>query len=110
MIRIENDAQSISHEDQTIGSFGGFQSLLKDAVTKSKPYYWLDFPKPPHKSVTHEVINCLLKVINNKNILFVILIGDQPVYTIIVQIRNENSDKFKKSYQFQDHFPLRLLL
>ena len=96
MIRIKDDAQSIWHEAQTIGFFAGFQSLLNDAVTKSKPYYWLTFPKPPHKSVTHEIMNRLLKVIDEKNMPFLILTDDQPLYTRIVQIRNENSDKLKK--------------
>ena len=41
-------------------------------------------------------MNCLLKVIDEKNMPFFILTGDQPVYTLIVQIRNENCDKFKK--------------
>ena len=30
-----------------------------------------------------------------KNIPFVQLVGDQPVYTLMVQMRNENFDKFK---------------
>ena len=72
------------------------QSLLNDAVTKNKPDYWLTFPKPQHKSVTHEIMNRLLKVIYEKNLPFLILTGDQPVYTLIVQIRNKKSDKFKK--------------
>ena len=92
LIRIKADAQNIRHDDQTIGSFAGFQSLLNDAVTKNKPCYWLNFPKAPHKSVTHEITNRLLEVIDEKNMPFLILTGDKPVYTLIVQIRNENGD------------------
>ena len=38
----------------------------------------------------------LLKIVEEKNIPFVLLTGDQPVYTLIVQLRNENKEKFNK--------------
>ena len=38
----------------------------------------------------------LLNIIEEKNIPFVLLTGDQPVYTLIVQLRNENKKKFNK--------------
>ena len=66
LIHIKDNTQSIRHEDQTNGSLAGFQLLLNDEVTKSKPYYWLTFPKPPHKSVTHKIMNRFLKVIDEK--------------------------------------------
>ena len=79
-----------------IGSFAGFQASMSDEVTKSKPHYWLTFPKPPHKSVTHEIMTHLLNIIEEKNIPFILFTGDQPRYTLIVQLRNENKGKFNK--------------
>ena len=38
----------------------------------------------------------LLKIVEEKNIPFVLLTGVQPVYTLIVQLRNENKEKFNK--------------
>ena len=38
----------------------------------------------------------LLKVIEKKELPFVLLTGDQPVYTLIVQLRNEGNGKFDK--------------
>ena len=38
----------------------------------------------------------LLNIIEEKNIPFVLLTGDQPVYTLIVQLRNESKEKFNK--------------
>ena len=38
----------------------------------------------------------LLNIIEEKNIPFVLLTGDQPVYTSIIQLRNENKEKFNK--------------
>ena len=38
----------------------------------------------------------LLNVIETKTLPFVLLTGDQPVYTLIVQLRNEGNGKFDK--------------
>ena len=50
--RIPAAGDNIPPQSQMIGAFAGFQASMSDEVTKSKPYYWLTFPKPPHKSVT----------------------------------------------------------
>ena len=94
--RMDINMNNILPQEQKVGSFAGFQSLLHRPVMKSKPYYFLTFPKPPKKSVTHEVMMRLLDVVEEKNMPFIQLVGDQPVYTIIVQLRNENKEKFKK--------------
>ena len=96
LTRISAAGDNIPPESQMIGSFAGFQAPMSHEVTKSKPYYWLTFPKPPHKSVTHEIMTRLLNIIEDKNIPFVLLTGDQPVYTLIVQLRNEKKEKFSK--------------
>ena len=96
LTRISAAGDNIPPEPQMIGSFAGFKASMSDEVTKSKTYYWLRFRKPPHKSVTHEIMPCLLNIIEEKNIPFVLLTGDQPVYTFIVQLRNENKEKFNK--------------
>ena len=46
--------------------------------------------------ISHPRINDLLNIIEEKNVSFVLLTGDQPVYTLIVQLRNENKEKFNK--------------
>ena len=96
LTRISAAGDNISPESQMIGSFAGFQVSMSDEVTKSKPYYWLTFPKPPHKSVTYKIMTCQLNIIEEKNIPFILLTGDQLVYTLIVQLRNENKKIFNK--------------
>ena len=96
LTRISAAGDNIPTESQMIASFAGFQASMSDEVTKSKPHYWLTFPKPPHKSATHEIMTRLLNIREEKNIPFVLLTGDQPVYTLIVQLRNENKEKFNK--------------
>ena len=96
LTRISAAGDNIPPESQMIGSFAGFQASMSDEVMKGKPYYWLTFPKNLHKSVTHEIMTHLLNIIEEKNIPFVLLTDDQPVYTLIVQLRNKNKDKFNK--------------
>ena len=79
-------------------------SLLTENVTRSKPYYWLTYPRPPHKSVVHEIMTHLLQVIDEKSLPFVLLTGDQPVYTLIVQVRNECVGMFDKIIPFLGPF------
>ena len=96
LTRISAAGDNILPESQMIGSFAGFQESMSDDVTKSKPYYWLRFPKPPHKSVTHEIMTRLLNITEEKNITFVLLTRDQPVYTLTVRLRNKSKEKFNK--------------
>ena len=64
---------------QKTGSFVGFQATIHRKVVKSKPYYFLTFPKPPNKSVVHESMCRVAAAAENKVIPFIIMVGDQPV-------------------------------
>ena len=77
-----------------IGSFSGFHANIQSPVPKSKPYYYLTLPKPPGKSVVNEVMMRMLDVIMNMH--FIQLVGDLPVYKLIVQLKNENPLMFPK--------------
>ena len=96
LTRITKEGDNIPSESQNTNSFAGFQALLCNQMTKRKPYYLLTFPKRPHKLIIYEIMPRVLKVIDEKNMPFVLLTGDQPVYTLIVQIRNENDGRFNK--------------
>ena len=77
-----------------MGAFSGFQATVKPPVTKSKPYYFLTYPSPPHKAVVHEVMDRMVTAANTKNMPFIQLVGDQPVYVLIVQVKYEHPDQF----------------
>ena len=66
LTRISAAGNNIPQESQMIGSFAGFEASMSDDVTKSKRYYWLTFPKPPDKSVTHEIMKRLMNIIEEK--------------------------------------------
>ena len=48
LTRISADGDNIRSESHIISSFAVFQTTISDKITKSKPYYWLTFPKLPH--------------------------------------------------------------
>lgn len=72
--RLDSDFGEKLVKMQNIGSFSGFQYLLSDKATKSKPYYYLTFPKAPNKSVIYEVMLRLVGVIKEKNMSFLLLV------------------------------------
>ena len=63
LIHMNQEYKNIEPINQNIGSFAGFQALINGPVIQSKPYYFLTFLKPPYKTVVHEVMTRMIKVI-----------------------------------------------
>ena len=104
LARLNIDQENIDLKQQTVGSFLGFQAQINKECTPSKAHYYLSLPKPPHKSAINEVMMRLVEIIKNKNMPFLLLTGDQPVYTIIVQLKNEQPSLFEKIIPFLGPF------
>ena len=79
---------------------------MQQDVEKSKQYYFLTFPKLPHKSVDHEVMCRMVATAEKKVMPFLVLVGDQPVYAFMVQLKNENPTRSKILCHFLDPFTL----
>lgn len=94
LVRLNDDGSSIPSELQQTGAFAGFQASVQHTVVKSKPYYFLTFPKPPYKSVVNEVMKRMVAAAERKCMPFILLVGDQPVYALIVQLKSENPEAF----------------
>ena len=45
------------------------------------------------------------EIADYKSMLFIQLVGDQPVFTLITEITNENKDEFKKIAPVLSSFP-----
>jgi hypothetical protein len=99
-----NGNLTVEPDQQIIGSFTGFQAKLKHSEIKSKAYYYLTLPKPPDKSTLIEVMLRVERVREMKRMPFVVLVGDQPVYALITQIKNENRETFEKLVPFLGPF------
>ena len=94
LARLDIAGKSIPANEQKVGSYAGFQAHIHEFVVKSTAYFFLTFPKPPQKSVVHEVMCRMVAAAEHKLMPFIQLVGDQPVYSLIVQLKNENSQKF----------------
>jgi len=94
LVRLDENLNQRSVNEQSVGAFAGFQASVQQTIVKSKPYYFLTFPSPPYKSVVHEVMERMVAAATTKNMPFIQLVGDQPVYALIVQIRYEHPDQF----------------
>lgn len=104
LARLDIAGKNIPADEQKVGSFTGFQANIHEYVVKSTAYYFLTFPKPPQKSVVHEVMCRMVTAAECKSMPFIQLVGDQPVYALIVQLKNENPEKFQLILPFLGPF------
>ena len=97
-LRLDNEHEPIPPKEQTIGSFAGLQARIQSKLQKRKPYYFLTLPIAPHKLEVDEVMSRFVDVIKERRMLFLQLGSDQPVYALIVQLRNGNRKPFEKMF------------
>ena len=94
LTRIDIEGCNMLPQKQTVGMFSGFNSFIYTPVVKSKTYYHLTLPQPPKKLVVHDVVCRMVQVVEKKAMPFLSLVGDQPVYALIVELKNENPTQF----------------
>ena len=105
LARLDNDGKEVPAENQNVGVFAGFQAIIQSVPVKSKPYYYyLTLPKPPKKSVVYDVMCSVATVAKTKSMPFVLLVGDEPVYALIVQLKYENQELFDRILPFLGPF------
>ena len=97
ILRLDNKYELIAPKEQTIDSFVGFEARIQSKPRKGKPNYFLTLSTAPDKSEVHEVMPCLADIIKERRMLFLQLVGNQPVYALIVQLRNENRKACEKN-------------
>ena len=104
LARLDIAGKNIPADEQKVGSFAGFQANIHEYVVKSTAYYFLTFPKPPQKSVVHEVMCRMVTAAGCKSMPCIQLVDDQPVYALIIQLKNENPEKFQLILPFLGPF------
>ena len=90
--------------NQKVPGFAGFQALISAPVEKSKAYYFMTYPEPPKKPVLSDVMMKIKKAIQRKSMPFAVVVCDQPVYTLLVEIKNEHPQEYEKSIPFLGPF------
>ena len=96
--------------DQRVPSFFGFQAIISTPTEKSKAYYFMTYPDPPKKSVLNDVMLKVTNAVEKKLMPFAVVVGDQPVYTLLVKIKNEHPQKYEKIIPFLGPFHAQLCM
>ena len=104
LVRANNAGKRPLLVDQMIPSFFGFQAFISPSVGKSKTYFFMTYPDPPKKSVLNDVLVKAKSAIERKQMPFAVVVGDQPVYKLLVEIKSEHPDKFKQIIPFLGPF------
>ena len=76
-------------------AYSGFQTLINEPLPKYKAYFHVTLPDPPKKDVIYNVMVRCEQAVTYKNMPCIQLVGDQPVYALINEVKYENPEKFK---------------
>lgn len=90
--------------EQTIPSYSGFQAGLNMEQRKSKAYFHTSYNQPPNKSVLNDAMDKLSTIITTKRMPFAFLVGDHPVYVLIILLKAENPNKYHDILPFLGPF------
>ena len=64
----------------------------------------MTYPDPPKKPVLNDIMMKIVKAIQRKNMPFAVVVGDQPVYTLLVEVKNEHPQEYDKIIPFLGPF------
>ena len=81
--------------DQLIGAYSGFNASVNERQEKNKAYYHFTHAQPPNKTVVNEMMRRCVEAAELKEMPFIQLVGDQPAYALILELKNENPEKYK---------------
>ena len=64
----------------------------------------MTYPDIPNKHVLNDVMMNIVKVLQRKYMPFAVVVGDQPVYTLLVEMKNEHPQEYDKIIPFLGPF------
>ena len=104
LTRISAEGIRPAPSEQKIPSFNGFQATLHAKQDKSKAYYHKSYDQPPNKAVINDIMQKQMNIIKEKQMPFAFLVGDLPVYILIMELKCEHPDKYKSIIPFLGPF------
>ena len=108
LARAQDDRTRPKPEEQTVPGFSGFQARMSNADEKSRAIYHMTYPDPPSKTILNDVLCKLAKAIEEKKIPFAIIVGDHPVYVLMLELKSENPQQFSKILPFMGAFHIQM--
>ena len=95
-------------DEQTVPGFSGFMTNISESVEKSHAIYYMTYPDPPSKTVLNDVMLKVSKSIVEKNMHFAVIVGDHPVYVLLLELKSENSKLYDKILPFWGPFHIQM--
>ena len=77
LLRIRK-GDDISPNEQDIGAFTGFMTLVFPKENESKPYCFRTLPKQPTRPIIYTLMKKAETVAESKNMRFIQFVGDHP--------------------------------
>ena len=90
LIRVPVSGEELCPSEQKVGAYSGFRANIYDSSPKGKAYYYMTHSQPPNKTVVHEMMCRSFAAAYKKDMAFIQLLGDQPVYALILEIYVNN--------------------
>lgn len=84
MARAQVDRGRPKPEEQTVPGFSGFHANMSKPDEKSRAIYHMTYLNPPSKTMLYNAMCKLAKSIEEKKLPFAIIVGDHPVYVLIM--------------------------
>ena len=104
LVRVNDAGERPAPNDQKVPSFAGLQALISPPVEKCKAYYFMTYPEPPKKPVLNDIMLKVKQAMEKKRMLFAVVVGDQPVYSLLVEIKSEHPQKYNNIIPFLGPF------
>ena len=91
-----NEGERPSPNEQTVPSYNGFHASFGERQPLSKTHFHKSYDRSPTKSVLYTNMCETSQAAELKNMPFVVMCGDLPVFMIHVELVGENPEKFGK--------------
>ena len=108
LARAQEDRTRPKSEEQTLPGCSGFHANMSKSDQKSRAIYHMTYPDPPSKTIVYDVMCKLAKAIDEKKMPFAIIVGDHPVYVLMLELKSENSTLFSKILPFMGPFHIQM--
>lgn len=108
LTRSDDDHSRPHPKDQSVPVMPAFHANMSEPDKKSRAIYHMTYPDPPSKTILYDVMSNLAKSVNEKEMPFAIIVGDHPVYVLLLELKSENPDPFSKLLPFMGPFHIQM--
>ena len=105
--RMTQDGERPRLSEQKVSSFNGIYASFSKSLAV-RPYYHMSYEKIPSTSFLHANLCETMEAVERKNMPFIVICGDLPVYSLLVKLCSENEEKYSKILPWLGQFHLEM--